>query len=281
MKALDTNTNKESFSLRFLYHTFAGRIILKILTHPIISVSAGAFLKTPLSKMWINKFIKKNQIDMNLYRETHYNSFNDFFIRDLKEKKDFKEYQEHLLLSPCDGKVSAYAISKESNFYIKNSVYSIKDLIEDESAAEDFIGGTCVIFRLTPDDYHRYLYIDDGNILTQKKIKGVLHTVRPIAHNRYPVFVQNSRVCTVMNTRNFDEVIQIEVGALMVGKIKNHKSSGAFNRGEEKGYFEFGGSTIILLFKENSVKIDENLLKVTEQGKEAILRVGNIIGEKI
>lgn len=280
MRPIDTCSCKEGGSLKLLYHTVAGRCILKILTRPAVSVIGGAFLGTPISRIWIKKYIDKNKIDMSRFKKTIYQSFNDFFTRELKGTKDFKKYPKNLLLAPCDGKVSAYIISKENTFYIKNSLYTIKDLIEDEALAEDFIGGTCVIFRLTPDDYHRYHYIDDGRILAQKKILGILHTVRPIAHSKYPVYIRNSRVCTRMHTVNFGEVIQIEVGALMVGKIQNHKSSGTFSRGEEKGYFEFGGSTIILILKKDSVEMNRELIENTIRGEESILRMGHVIGEK-
>ncbi len=280
MSGVVTHSAKESASLRFLYGTPAGRAVLKILTQPVFSVAGGAFLKMPLSTILIDGYIRKNRINMKRFARKRYRSFHDFFIRELKEKEFSEECPVHLLLAPCDGKASAYTISEENAFRIKNSVYTIGDLLEDEVLAKNFTGGTCVIFRLTPDDYHRYCYVDDGEILARKEIRGVLHTVRPIAHYHYPVFVRNSRVCTMMRTAHFGDVIQIEVGALMVGKIRNHKNSGSFTRGEEKGLFEFGGSTILLLFKEGAVQIKKDILAATLRGEEHVLRVGEVIGEK-
>ena len=111
-------------------------------------------------------------------------------------------------------------------FIIKKSYYSVADLIKNSKKAPDFNGGVCLVFRLCVDDYHRYGYVDDGKIVENNYVPGVLHTVRPIALNRYPVFVQNSREYSVIETNNFGTIAQIEVGALMIGKIKNHQKSG-------------------------------------------------------
>jgi len=136
-----------------------------------------------------------------------------------------------------------------------------------------------LIFRLTPDDYHRYCYIDNGEILHRKKINGALHTVRPVAYQHYNVFCENSRDYTVMQTTNFGKVIQIEVGALFVGKITNHDDDAA-KRGAEKGMFQFGGSTIIMLFQKDTVTIDEAIYENTRNHKETIVKMGYKIGEK-
>lgn len=266
--------------LTFLYETSFGRFVLKIITQPFFSAVGGTFLKTPPSRMLINRYIRRNEIDMSRFAEKRYRSFNDFFIRELKKGEGCKEHPAHLLLSPCDGKASAYTLTIESSFRIKNTMYSIKDLLEDEALAKDYNGGACMIFRLTPDDYHRYSYIDDGEILGRKKIRGVLNTVRPIAHSRYRVFIRNTRVCTLMRTVRFGDVVQIEVGALMVGKIRNYKDAGRFSRGEEKGFFEFGGSTILLLFKEEAVHIRRDIFETTACGGETVLHAGDIIGSQ-
>jgi len=136
------------------------------------------------------------------------------------------------------------------------------------------------VFRLTPDDYHRFSFIDDGEILYQKRIKGVLHTVRPISQQKYNVYAQNSREYTVMQMANFGKVIQVEVGALFVGRITNHMMKGAFGRGDEKGVFEFGGSTVVMLFRENTVTVDDAIFEHTQQNKETIVRMGYRIGQR-
>jgi len=271
-------------SIRFLYSTVPGRILLLILIRTTVSKLAGLFLRSPASRIFINGFIKRNNINMEEYRKVKYKSFDDFFTRELKPGGRPISNDNNDVITPCDSKLTVYKLSSESVFDIKNSVYSVNDLLQDEHLAAEFSDGICLIFRLTPDDYHRYIYIDGGEILDKKRIKGVLHTVQPIAYQHLEVFHRNTREYTVIQTENFGKIIQMEVGALFVGKITNHgKAGGQFyvKRGEEKGMFQFGGSTIILLFKKNMIEVDEDIYENTAQNKETILRMGNKIGSKI
>ena len=129
-------------------------------------------------------------------------------------------------------------------------MYSLSDLLGNHELAQQYDGGTCLVFRLSVDDYHRYCFIDDGSKEEDVYIKGVFHTVNPIANDYYPIYKQNSRSYSLLHTLHFDDVIYMEVGAMMVGKIVNH-SLDSFCRGDEKGYFEFGGSTIVVLLKKD------------------------------
>ena len=183
------------------------------------------------------------------------------------------------LVAPCDGKLTAYPITADGLFDIKHSIYSVADLLRDKALAKEYEGGTCLVFRLTPDDFHRYSFMDDGRILESRTLPGVLHTVRPIAFRRYPVFSENAREFAVLETANFGKVIEMEVGALFVGRIVNHPLT-AFTRGEEKGKFEFGGSTVILLLQKDAAVIDEELLENTRASKESIVRLGQKIGNR-
>ena len=176
--------------------------------------------------------------------------------------------------------LSAYHISENSDFYIKKSYYSVADLIKNSKKAPDFNGGVCLVFRLCVDDYHRYGYVDDGKIVENNYVPGVLHTVRPIALNRYPVFVQNSREYSVIETKNFGTIAQIEVGALMIGKIKNHQKSGLVKKGREKGMFLYGGSTIVVLLEKDKVDIDEKYFRNTANDIETKVKFGSTIGIK-
>ncbi|MCL2721163.1 MAG: phosphatidylserine decarboxylase [Treponema sp.] len=232
-----------------------------------------------VSRLLINGFIKKNKINMDEYENVKYLSFNDFFSREVRKECRFSSENINDLISPCDGKLTVYKINSDSVFQIKNSLYNIDSLLQDKTLAGEYINGVCLIFRLTPDDYHRYCYIDNGEILAIKKINGVLHTVRPIALQHYNIYKMNSRECTIMKTDNFGKVIQIEVGALFVGRIKNKAASGFFNRKGEKGLFEFGGSTVILLFQNNKIIIDDIIYSNTMNDKETIVKMGCKIGE--
>ncbi len=270
---------KEDKTTLFLYNTFLGRLILKILTLRLVSQIAGLYLSSRLSKVLIPNFIKKNNIKMDDYENLEYKSFNDFFTRKIKKDTRSINLNKNALISPCDAKLSVYKINQDQKFVIKDSSYNIKDLINSDLANE-YINGYICIFRLCVDDYHRYCYIDEGYKSKNIYLKGVLHTVRPIALTKYNIYHQNARSWTILHTKNFEDVIEVEVGALMVGKIINHHENHYFQKGEEKGYFKFGGSTICLLFKENVVKIDSDILENTAKDIETTVKYGEKIGKK-
>lgn len=271
---------KDSLILRFLYNTFIGRIILLFITRVFFSKVVTKFLNSRSSRILIPFFVKKYNINKELYEKKNYKSFNDYFIRKKKSEYINIVNDSDILISPCDCKLSVYEASNKI-FKIKHSFYNLETLLKSKRLANEYKDGYVIICRLTPDDYHRYCYIDDGYHDANKKIKGVLHTVRTIAVEKKNVYVTNSRSYTVLDTINFGQVIQIEVGALMVGKIKNKHTNYRFKKGEEKGYFKYGGSTIILLVKKDVVRIDDYLIDNTKNGYETIINIGERIGKKI
>lgn len=264
--------------LKFLYNTVPGRVVLKLLTSPTISKIGGAYMNSGISKIHIKGFIKNNGIDMSQYEKTEYKNFNECFTRKILPECRPVCQEEDTFISPCDGRLSAYHINEESAFKIKNSWYRVEDLIEGSKTAPDYKEGICFVFRLCVDDYHRYGNIDDGEILENRYIKGKLHTVRPIALNRYPVFVQNSREYTIIDTKHFGKIAQIEVGALMIGKIKNHQKSGTLKRGTEKGMFLYGGSTIVVLLEKDKVDIPDIYFENTDKDIETKVKWGSRLG---
>ena len=269
---------KDSISLRFLYKTVIGRAILKLLINPAVSKPAGFLLSTRFSKLFIPHFIKKNNIDLTdiAIPVEGFASFNDFFTRVRKTAVPKPAIAQ--LISPCEGFLTHLEIKKDIISDVKNTTYSLSDLLKDDKLAEIFENGTALIFRLTPANYHRYCYAADGNILRHEKISGKLHCVRPIALRTLPVFVQNSREYQLIESDSFGSIIQMEVGALMVGKISNHISEVQDQRvlaGEEKGYFEFGGSTIILLFQQGAVSIKKDLFDRKDAFDEIPVQIGD------
>lgn len=261
---------KESRALKFLYNTIIGRIILKIATIHFISNIYAKYMNSKLSKHKIKRFIKKNNINMDEYEKEDYNSFNDFFMRKIK---DNKRKISNGLIAVCDSKLSVYKINKDSSFKIKNSIYTVEELIQDENINYEY----ALIFRLSVDDYHHYVYPDDGKVIKKKYIKGILHTVQPIALKKHKVFSENSRCITFLDCDNLGQVCYIEVGAMMVGKIVNEEKK-YFKKGEEKGHFEFGGSTVVLLIEKGKVGINNIILDNTKKDIETIVKLGDNIG---
>lgn len=277
-KTVAIETLQEGRCLRFLYRTMPGRLILKLLTCPTVSKMAGAFMNTKISAQLISGFIRKNNMDMEQYEQGPFSSYNAFFSRKVKQGKRVVDFDDSSLISPCDSKLTAYSIDTHSKYTIKGSPYTVKQLLNDPYLAEEFSGGTCLIFRLTVDDYHRYCYLDDGIKSENIFIPGKLHTVQPIAFERYNVYKENCREYTIMETAHFGKVVQAEVGALMVGKICNHHQKQTVRRGEEKGMFQFGGSTIVVLLGKGAAVIDEEILENTSNDRETIVKLGEKIG---
>ena len=264
-------------SQKFLYRNVFGRFILKLLIRPFISKLGGFYMNRKCSCKMIDKFVKKNNIDLSQYDMSNIKCYNDFFSRKILPGKRIIDENPNRLICPCDSKLQAFKIEENSIFKIKDAYYKIEDLIKNKDLAKEYVGGYCLVFRLTVDDYHRYCYIDSGTKTNNVHIKGVFHTVNPIALERYNFYQRNSREYTILNTDNFGKVVQVEVGALMVGKIKNHHQEYKFNKGEEKGTFLFGGSTIVLLIKDN-ISIDEDILINTLNNDETIVKYGEGIG---
>jgi len=263
-------------SASFLYTNAVGRDLLKILIQPWVSRVGGVVADSGFSRLFIRRFVKKHAIDTKRFEERKYRSFNDFFTRKLKE--NCFDASPDALISPCDALVTYYEITDSAIFGIKGSEYTVASLTGNEEDAQKYRGGTCLVFRLCVNDYHRYCFFDDGCIISSKKIKGVLHTVQPIAHAPADVFVQNSREVTYLDTDNFSESVQIEVGALLVGRITNDHTAREFRRGQEKGRFEFGGSTIVLLLKKGAALTDEEIVSNSLAGLETRVFCGERIG---
>ena len=265
--------------LKLLYSHVLGRCLLKVLTLPFITYLGGIYMNSFLSKHKIQPFIQKNQIDMSQYIVQDYHSYNDFFTRQIK--RDYRPFSKdsHTLIAPADSKLAYYPIFQDTHLKIKDSLYSLEDLLQNQELAHSYQGGVCLIFRLTVDDYHRYCFIDNGTKEDDHYIPGIFHTVNPIANDYYPIYKQNARSYSLLHTENFDDVIYMEVGAMMVGKIVNHSKT-SFQKGEEKGYFEFGGSTIVMLLKANIIDIDEDIIKNSMTHDETRVLMGEKIGVK-
>lgn len=270
--------NKQEKTLKLLYKTFSGRVVLKLLTRPVVSKVTGKVLDSRLSAFAAKSAIKKRKIETELLEKTKFRSYNDFFTRKLKDGTRSVDMQPASLISPCDSKLSAYKIDSDSSFVIKGTPYTVKDLLGNDRIYKDFLGGTCLVFRLAVEDYHRYCYFDSGNKGENTYLKGVLHTVHPIVVGEYDIYKRNCREYTVMDTDNFGTAVQVEVGALMVGRIKNFHGAHSFKRGEEKGMFEFGGSTIVLLLKKGAAEIDSDILANSRNNVETVVKYGMKIG---
>lgn len=261
----------------FLYNTTAGRVLLRFIASKTFSRLNAVSNSGKKSVKKIKPFIEKYGIDMSDFEAREYRSFNDFFSRQcLPGKRPFSDSKDDLI-AVADSKLTVYSIDDELKIKIKNSVYTVEELVRDSKIANGYTGGICLVFRLTVDDYHRYCFFDSGKVLGTKTINGCLHTVGPVSADRYKVFSENCRSVSLIKTENFGDAVYIEVGALLVGKIINHPVAD-FAKGDEKGWFQMGGSTVVILLKSGTVNIDADILEYSNQDIETKVKMGEKIG---
>jgi phosphatidylserine decarboxylase len=272
--------------LAFLYKTELGKVLTHtILNKRIISSIYGKTVKSRKSISQIDTFIKHYNIDISEIKRplNSFKSFNDFFTRTLVDNARPIDMEPKHLISPADARLFVFDLSVNTNLPVKGYWYSLNDLIKDKKLAKEYADGWCFIYRLAPADYHRYCYIDKGHHEKVKRLRGVLHSVHPIAlRSTKSLLSKNYRELTILETENFGKVLHLEVGALLVGKIVLlNRQSHSFERGEEKGWFEFGGSTIIQLFKKDSILPDADIIENSAKQIETLVKIGEKTGVKI
>lgn len=267
--------------ISLLYKTLPGRVLLKLLISPCVSKAAGAFLSSGMSRVLIGPFIRRNGIDMTQFEPVRYRSYNEFFSREIREGARPIDMNPGHLIAPCDSKLTALQISEGSVFHLKHTPYTVESLLRNGGLAGKYAGGYALIFRLTVDDYHRYCYPADGEKGETVRIPGVFHTVNPIANDHYPIYKENTREYSVLHSGVFGDMLMMEVGALLVGRIVNHHGKTGVRRGQEKGYFQFGGSTVVLLLEAGAAQIDRDIIENSREGIETVVRMGEKIGERV
>ena len=267
---------KDTLLIRFLYHTIPGRCILKILVKLQISRKIGIILDSKFSRGLVPLFARKNRINLKEHEENKYTSFNDFFTR--RRRAARIDITPGHLISPCDGYLTVYPIGKNSTYRIKHIEYDLEQLLENRELAEHFSDGWCLIFRLASKNYRRYCYVCEGIQREHRKVEGKMHCIRPAAYTSIPVFIENCREYVEIESDFLGHIIQMEIGGLLVGEIQNYPCSSKVLQGQEKGYFEFGGSAIIILLEKNRVKIKNEIQERSQRDEETEVYLGEQIG---
>ncbi len=274
-KTFGTEDTPSQKKLNFMYYTPLGRILLKaVFASHWFAFLSGLYYSSPLSKKSLEKFINQYSVDLTHCDKDDFASFNDFFTR--KESRKLT-LNEDYLISPADSFMSVYTIKDNLQLDIKNRQYSISQLLKNSKYIDRFRDGICIVYRLTLSDYHRYIFTSSGNIVENTYIKGKLHTVRPMEGSCHNYF-ENSRNINILETTNQGLVAHIEVGAMQVGKIVNHKTKGEYSLLEEKGYFQFGGSTIIQLFEKDTITIHDEITHHSNNDTPVKIKQGERIG---
>ena len=266
--------------LVWLYDNPVGEATLfTLVKKKFVSSIYGRMMDLPRSVKKIEPFIEEFHIDMNEVRQQDFETFNDFFTRKLKKTDRPIDTGVFVVVSPADGKCLAYANIENSDFIIKGHRFNVYSFLEDSLLAMKYDNGSMIVVRLAPYDYHRFHFPVSGKVSPVVKIKGDYYSVNPIAlHRIADIFCMNKREYVTISNPQFGEVVMAEVGATMVGSIIQTYSGDSVTKGQEKGYFKFGGSTVVLLFEDDKVKIDEDLLENTKHDLETAVKMGERIG---
>jgi phosphatidylserine decarboxylase len=275
-------------AVRWLYDSAPGQFLSNFLIKAPISRLYGMTQELPVSKNKIAPFIKNFNIPMEDYLPEEgrsvtdpYSSFNKFFIRRFREGKRPFSQEENILSAFAEARYFGYeSLKDDETIPVKGHCMNAKALIDHPNWNETFREGPMLLARLCPVDYHRYHYPDQGKTLDSYRIKGLFHSVNPLALRKAPeVFMVNERQVSILETENFGKLAYVEVGAICVGKIVQSHQKNNFNRGDEKGYFLFGGSTVIVFGEKGKWRPNDDILKYTPQGIETYLQLGEQAGQ--
>lgn len=269
--------------LALCYGSPWGRFITDALWSRIfVSRFYGLALSMAWSRRCIEPFVRQNHVPMDEVEvpDGGFQSFNDFFIRRLKPGARPLPADPEALIAPADSRLKAIALNSQTVLDVKGNRLTLAHLVDGADAARRFCDGICLQFRLAPCDYHRFGYICDGVQGAIHSVPGRLYSVSPLAMAFRPfIWGQNFRQWCVIESNTLGPVLEIDVGATNVGSIVQHQPAGGpCERGAEKGYFQLGGSTVLIILPPGRIELDPDIAEYSEQGIETLVRYGEKIG---
>jgi phosphatidylserine decarboxylase len=243
----------------------------------------GYFQKSSMSRSKVHPFVQAYHIDVSEFLDPvdSFPSFNAFFIRKLKPECRPISTRQDVAVLPADGRYLLFQqIDQADGFWVKGKKFSLSELLGDKALAKTYEQGAMVIARLCPVDYHRFHFPCSCIPDQARLINGPLFSVNPMALKRnIEILCENKRMITSLKTQNFGCVQYIEVGATYVGSIEQTYAPGkSYGKGEEKGYFSFGGSCLILLFEPNRIIFDQDLIDASSKKMEVRGLLGQSLG---
>lgn len=273
-------------AIKFIYDNSFGKALAPIVASKPISQLYGCYQDWGLSKSKVPPFVEKFDIDLSIYKagsvgaknkEDSYRNFNEFFIREFEPGQRVFVDDENKMPAFSEARYFGHQeINDDVKIPVKGTLLNAKDLLAGSKWSPAFEGGPLIVARLCPVDYHRYHYPLAGKTLDNFQIHGQYHSVNPLALKAKPeIFLVNERRASILESEKFGKLAYIEVGAAMVGKIiQSHDETMPHNRGDEKGYFLFGGSTVILLGENGKWAPSEDICSNTLEGIETYLHLG-------
>jgi phosphatidylserine decarboxylase len=270
--------------LKFLYYNPLGELSLEgVIKRKLLTSYYGKKMDTKESCSKIQGLIDDAGINMEESKKSidEFTSFNDFFTRELKDGARIVNGEENVVVSPADGKIFAFENLKDTEkFFVKGDEFTILDFLKDKELAEKYIDCTFVIVRLAPVDYHRVHFPATGIISPSKLIEGYYYSVSTHAIKKnFRIYCENKREYSILKTDRFGDILMADIAATMVGGITQYYTPNSkVNKGEQKGCFYFGGSTVIMLFEKDKVVIDRDLIENSLNGIETKIYMGEKIG---
>jgi len=262
----------------FLRGLFSIAVLPVLARVPFFSRFYGFLQKRSASAKKVAPFIQVYGVDSSEFAKTEFRSFNDFFIRKLKPESRPIAKDSNIFAMPADGRYLVYP--KFSQFAVKGKSFSLESFLANEILAHRYRDGSMAIIRLCPSDYHRFHFPCDGIASKTRLINGPLYSVNPMAlKKRIAILCENKRMVTEIKTEHAGTMLYVEIGATSVGSIhQTFHAEKSVKKGDEKGYFEFGGSCIVLLFEKNRIIFDADLVANTEKGIETRGNFGESLG---
>ncbi|MCP4706862.1 MAG: phosphatidylserine decarboxylase [candidate division Zixibacteria bacterium] len=269
--------------LYWSYNTILGRLLTTfILSRKFISQLYGWLARQKFSRYFISSFIKQTNLNnkSTVPSLNNYSCFNDFFIREPQNNSRLVDKSTNSLVSPTDGKLLVYTgIGPNNTFLIKRNIFNLRQFLCNDDLAAKFANGVVITIRLCLSDYHQFYFPDSGLPLQFSKVKGKYYAGGSYSFKKpIPFYTENYRTTTVFNSDHFGQIVITEVGAFTVGSIKQKFVPGQrVNKGDKKGRFELGGSTVVMLFAKNSITIDSDLLSNSKNEFETRVHFGEKI----
>lgn len=273
--------------LKFLYGSRLGKLTLnKLVRRKLFSEIYGRLMRYPSSRRKIKPFVERYHLAPETFEKKldQFTSFDDFFARKLKSKARPIAVAHDAIVFPADGRHLLLQNTQHlPSYFIKGQKFNLKKLLQNDALVQQFQGGPVVISRLAPVDYHRFHFPYDAAIQKIYKVNGDYYSVNPIAiRKRIGIFFENKRIVSVLHTEDLGPVLMVAVGATCVGSIVQTAEVGRrYFKGEEMGYFHFGGSTVLTIFQKDRVTFAEDLCRNAENGIETFAFMGDHMGVKV
>lgn len=243
-------------------------------------------MNRPASRSRIRPFVEQFHLNSEEFAKDldQFEHFNDFFARRLKPEARPIVSSAQCAVFPADGRHWGFAdLSAADSVFVKGQRWDLPALFQDGVLAEQYQHGSAVLSRLCPTDYHRFHFPVGGNAGKPVLIGGCLYSVNPLALRRSLSFLwQNKRMITQLSNPKFGKVALIEFGATNVGSI--HQTFSAKKpvvKGQEKGFFRFGGSAVMTFFEPGRVKLAEDILQNTQNQREVYARMGDVMARLV